>query len=174
MTHVSFTELRQNMASLFDRVSEDRDPLVVTRSGGKGNLVVLAEDEFAGCQETVHLLSSPKNAARLSPYQPSDIEDRYERRMREMIQAKLKGEGITPEAAEPAQSNVIDLMAALKRSLAAGAEAPAAEPQPSKKAAPGGKSAPDDKPAPPAQRSKAAAPAAPAKTAATKRPRKRA
>jgi len=29
-----------------------------------------------------------------SPYQPSDTEDRYERRMREMIQAKLKGEGI--------------------------------------------------------------------------------
>jgi len=71
-----------------------------------------------------------------SPYQPSDIEDRYERRMREMIQPKLKGEGITQEAAEPARSNVIDLMPALKRSLAADTEAPAAEPQPSKKAVP--------------------------------------
>ena len=107
-----------------------------------------------------------------SAYQPSDIEDRYERRMREMIQAKLKGEGITPEAAEPAQSNVIDLMSALKKSLAAGTEAPAAEPQASKKAAPRGKSAPDEKPAAPAQRSKVAAPAAPAKTPATKRSRK--
>ena len=109
-----------------------------------------------------------------SPYQPSDIEDRYERRMREMIQAKLKGEGITPEAAEPAQSNVIDLMAALKRSLGSSAEAPVAAPQASKKAAPRGKSAPADKPAPPTPRSKAATPSAPAKTPATKQSRKRA
>jgi antitoxin YefM len=65
MSHVSFTELRQNMASYFDRVASDREPLVVTRSGGKGNVVVLSEAEFAGWQETVHLLSSPKNAERL-------------------------------------------------------------------------------------------------------------
>jgi DNA end-binding protein Ku len=109
-----------------------------------------------------------------SPYQPSDIEDRYERRMREMIQAKLKGEGITQEAAEPAQSNVIDLMAALKRSLGSSTEAPAAAAQASKKTARGGKAAPNDKPAPPTQRSKAAAPVAPAKTPAAKRSRKRA
>ena len=110
-----------------------------------------------------------------SPYQPADIEDRYERRLREMIQAKLKGEGITQEAAEPAQSNVIDLMAALKRSLGSDTEAPAAAAPANKKPARGGKPAPADKPAPPAQRSKvAAAPTAPAKTPATKRPRKRA
>jgi antitoxin YefM len=53
------------MASYFDRVSADCEPLVVTRQGCKGNLVVLSEEEFAGWQETVHLLSSPKNAARL-------------------------------------------------------------------------------------------------------------
>lgn len=65
MAVVSFTDLRQNMASYFDRVTEDRTPLVVTRSAGKPNLVVMSEDEFAGWQETVHLLSSPKNAERL-------------------------------------------------------------------------------------------------------------
>lgn len=65
MGHVTLTELRQNMASYFDQVTEDREPLVVTRSGGKGNVVVMSEDEFAGWQETVHLLSSPKNAQRL-------------------------------------------------------------------------------------------------------------
>jgi DNA end-binding protein Ku len=107
-----------------------------------------------------------------SPYQPADIEDRYERRMREMIQAKLKGEGITQEAAEPAQSNVIDLMAALKRSLGSRTEAPAAAAQASKKSAPTSKLTPA-KPAPPSQRSKPA-PAPPGKTPATKPPRKRA
>ena len=109
-----------------------------------------------------------------SPYQPSDIEDRYERRMREMIQAKLKGEGITEVAAEPAESNVIDLMATLKRSLGSGTEAPAAAAQAGKKPARGSKRTAAGKPAPTAPRSKAAAPVAPAKTSAAKRSRKRA
>jgi antitoxin YefM len=65
MGHVTFTELRQRMASYFDRVTEDREPLIVTRAGGKDNVVVISEAEFAGWQETVHLLSSPKNAERL-------------------------------------------------------------------------------------------------------------
>ena len=65
MAHASFTELRQHMAAFFDRVTEDREPLHVTRAGGKGGLVIMSEDEFAGWQETVHLLSSPRNAEEL-------------------------------------------------------------------------------------------------------------
>lgn len=65
MAHASFTEFRQHLATFFDRVTADREPLHVTRAGGKGNLVVMSEEEFAGWQETVHLLSSPKNAERL-------------------------------------------------------------------------------------------------------------
>ena len=48
-------------------------------------------------------------------YDPSDLEDRYETRL---LDAKLKGEGIDITApAEPADTNVVDLMAALKKSL---------------------------------------------------------
>ncbi len=65
MSHVTFTQLRQNMATYFDRVAEDREPLVVTRANGKSNVVVMSEAEFSGWQETVHLLSSPRNAERL-------------------------------------------------------------------------------------------------------------
>lgn len=50
-------------------------------------------------------------------FEPADIEDRYEARLRDVIDAKLKGEGIEPEAPEEPRDNVIDLMAALKRSL---------------------------------------------------------
>ena len=51
-------------------------------------------------------------------YDPSDLEDRYETRLRQMIDAKLSGEGIDITApAEPADTNVLDLMAALKKSL---------------------------------------------------------
>lgn len=60
-------------------------------------------------------------------YDPSDVEDRYETRLRAMLEAKLKGEGLAAEdIAEPDRSNVIDLMSALKQSLQASAEAPAA------------------------------------------------
>ncbi len=52
-------------------------------------------------------------------YDQSDAEDRYEARLRELIEAKLKGEGLSQEPEPEAdRGNVIDLMAALKQSLA--------------------------------------------------------
>ena len=51
-------------------------------------------------------------------YDPADLEDRYETRLRAMIDATLKGEGVDlSEPAEPDRTNVVDLMAALKKSL---------------------------------------------------------
>ncbi|WP_426958971.1 Ku protein [Muricoccus radiodurans] len=51
-------------------------------------------------------------------YDPGDMEDRYEVRLREVIDAKLRGEEEAPEPEpEERRDNVIDLMAALKRSL---------------------------------------------------------
>jgi len=53
-----------------------------------------------------------------SRYDPSDVEDRYETRLRAMLEAKLKGEGFDADAdEEPDRGNVVDLMAALKKSL---------------------------------------------------------
>jgi antitoxin YefM len=65
VAHVSYTELRQNLARYMDQAVDDRIPIVVTRQGGKGNVVILSEEEFEGWQETVHLLSNPANAKRL-------------------------------------------------------------------------------------------------------------
>lgn len=65
MSHVTYTEFRQNLAHYLDEAVESRAPIVVTRQGGKGNVVMLSEDEFSGWQETVHLLSNPANAERL-------------------------------------------------------------------------------------------------------------
>ncbi|HET6183670.1 MAG TPA: Ku protein [Acetobacteraceae bacterium] len=65
----------------------------------------------------------------VAPFEPADIEDRYEKRLREVIAAKLKGEGITPEPeGVPRRDNVVDLMAALKASLGRGAEAARVKP----------------------------------------------
>ena len=56
-------------------------------------------------------------------FEPSDMEDRYEARLRAVIEAKLHGEGIRPEETKaPRQDNVIDLMAALKQSLTRSAD----------------------------------------------------
>ena len=65
-------------------------------------------------------------------YDPADVEDRYEARLRELIDAKLKGEGIQPlDEEEPDRGNVIDLMAALRQSLGQdkGPEKKSAEPK---------------------------------------------
>jgi DNA end-binding protein Ku len=103
-------------------------------------------------------------------YDPADIEDRYETRLRAMLDAKLKGEGIDVDAVpEPAASNVIDLMAALKRSLGETEEQPAKAPAP-------GKPAKAAKSAPSATKATSAAKPAPPTTATppAKAPRKRA
>lgn len=60
-------------------------------------------------------------------FQPEDTEDRYEAKLRDVIAAKLKGEGIAlEEPDEPDRGNVVDLMAALKASLGEAEQAPAA------------------------------------------------
>jgi DNA end-binding protein Ku len=92
-------------------------------------------------------------------YDPKDVEDRYEARLREVIEAKLKGEGIEPVQEEPDRSNVIDLMSALRRSLSETEEKPAEKKPAARKAA-----------APPAQAEKKPAP----RKAAAKPVRKRA
>jgi DNA end-binding protein Ku len=67
-------------------------------------------------------------------YESSDLEDRYETRLRALIDAKLKGEGIDMEEEAPQvrASNVVDLMAALKKSLG---QAPEEKKAPAKKGA---------------------------------------
>jgi DNA end-binding protein Ku len=79
-------------------------------------------------------------------YDPADVEDRYESRLRAVIDAKLKGEGVEPEDEEvPERTNVVDLMAALRKSLGQGekeqatSKKKASDPTPSSKAKPAAK-----------------------------------
>ncbi|MFT8827817.1 type II toxin-antitoxin system Phd/YefM family antitoxin [Acetobacter syzygii] len=55
----------QNLAHYLDETVNSRIPILVTRKARKGNVVIMAEEELAGWHETVHLLSSPRNADRL-------------------------------------------------------------------------------------------------------------
>lgn len=64
MDVVSYSAARRNLASLMDKVTQDRMLVVVTRQGAE-DVVIMARQEFEGWQETVHLLSSPANAEHL-------------------------------------------------------------------------------------------------------------
>ena len=51
-------------------------------------------------------------------FQPGDMQDRYEARLREVIDAKVAGEDVqAPDDADEKHGNVVDLMGALRRSL---------------------------------------------------------
>ncbi len=64
MSHVTYTELRANLAGFMDEVCDTRAPLLVTRQNAR-SVVMLAEDDYEGLMETVHLLRAPANAVRL-------------------------------------------------------------------------------------------------------------
>jgi antitoxin YefM len=55
---------RNNLASYMDQVCDDRAPLVVTRQNAR-SVIMMSEEDYEGLMETVHLLKSPANAARL-------------------------------------------------------------------------------------------------------------
>lgn len=60
----SYTEARDNFASLCERVANDREVVIIRRRGHR-DVALVAADELAGLTETAHLLKSPKNRQRL-------------------------------------------------------------------------------------------------------------
>ncbi|CAG0963251.1 MAG: type II toxin-antitoxin system prevent-host-death family antitoxin [Rhizobiaceae bacterium] len=64
MSYVTFTDLRNNLATHLDRVELDRKELVVTRQNHEP-VVIVSLAEWEGMKETLHLLSTPANAERL-------------------------------------------------------------------------------------------------------------
>lgn len=64
MRAVNYSELRQNLKSSLDAVSNDDELLVVHRPKGK-SIVMMPLDEFNSLQETYHLNKSKANRQRL-------------------------------------------------------------------------------------------------------------
>jgi DNA end-binding protein Ku len=69
------------------------------------------------------------------PFDPSKFNDRYEDALRDLIAEKRKGKGRTVKAEEPEDTNVVDLMAALRKSLEAKGGGAAKKAAPKKAAA---------------------------------------
>jgi len=85
MRTISATDFRKNMSLEADRLVDDADITLVTRTGAS-NFVVLSEADFNSWQETLYLLGSPKNASRLM----------------ESIRELNAGKGVARELVQPA------------------------------------------------------------------------
>jgi antitoxin YefM len=64
MIAANFTEFRTSLKDYLDSVENDKETLIIKRKTGKGT-VMISLDEYNSIMETLHLLSSQKNAARL-------------------------------------------------------------------------------------------------------------
>ncbi|MES2096381.1 MAG: type II toxin-antitoxin system prevent-host-death family antitoxin [Pseudomonadota bacterium] len=64
MEIISSSEARANIKAVMDRVVADKVPIAISRQKGEG-VVLIAQSEWDGMMETMHLLSSPANARHL-------------------------------------------------------------------------------------------------------------
>ncbi|HEY3390284.1 MAG TPA: type II toxin-antitoxin system Phd/YefM family antitoxin [Prolixibacteraceae bacterium] len=64
MIATNYSEFRLNLKKFLDEVEYSNETLVIKRGTGKGS-VMISLNEYNSLMETVHLLSSKKNADRL-------------------------------------------------------------------------------------------------------------
>lgn len=65
MRIVSYTDARNTLKTVLDTVESDADITIITRRDG-GDAVVMSLAHYQSMAETLHLLSSPANAAHLA------------------------------------------------------------------------------------------------------------
>jgi antitoxin YefM len=64
MIAANYSEFRNELKNYLDNVEFNNETLIIKRGSGKGT-VLISLDEYNSMMETLHLLSSKKNAKRL-------------------------------------------------------------------------------------------------------------
>ncbi|RMH87927.1 type II toxin-antitoxin system prevent-host-death family antitoxin [Lysobacter pythonis] len=64
MNTITYTAARASLADTMDRVVNDHEPVIITRSREQ-SVVMMSLDDYKAMEETAYLLRSPKNAQRL-------------------------------------------------------------------------------------------------------------
>lgn len=64
MEVLNYTEFRNNLAKSLDKVNEDAETVIVSRTKGK-NVVVMSLGEYNSIMETLHIVKSDANRKRL-------------------------------------------------------------------------------------------------------------
>ncbi len=139
----AYTVIREAMKSA-DRIAlgrvvmHTRERLMAIEPRGKGLIAytLRMHDEVLDPLQAFRDISDAKADKRMidiaekiieqkeGPFEPKDFKDRYETALRELIRRKEKGEKLV-SAPAPQDTNVIDLMAALQKSLRHKTSAPA-------------------------------------------------
>lgn len=65
MRIITYSEARSSLKSVLDRVNEDADVTIISRRDGE-DAVVMSLDHYQSLMETMHLLSTPANAAAMA------------------------------------------------------------------------------------------------------------
>lgn len=64
MIAANYSEFRNDLKSYLDNVEHNNETLIIKRGAGKGTVMISLE-EYNSIMETLHILSSKKNAKRL-------------------------------------------------------------------------------------------------------------
>ena len=65
MKIITYSEARSSLKSVLDAVHEDADVTIISRRDG-ADAVVMSLEHYQSIMETMHLLSTPTNAAHLA------------------------------------------------------------------------------------------------------------
>lgn len=66
MKVVTYSHARNALKSILDEVVQDADVTIISRRDAEGDAVVMSLDSYNSIMETLHLTSSPANAAALA------------------------------------------------------------------------------------------------------------
>jgi antitoxin YefM len=78
MKIINYSEARQNFKAVLDRVIDDQDCTVITRSGVE-DAVIMSKSHYDSIMETLYLMRSPANAQHLIEAIARDQAGEFER-----------------------------------------------------------------------------------------------
>ncbi len=64
MKSKTYTEARERLSDIIEKVCEDHDPIIITKRRDKA-VVMMSLEDYESLKETSYLLRSPRNAPRL-------------------------------------------------------------------------------------------------------------
>jgi len=65
MQTMTFSNMRQHLATAIDTVVDNHSPMIITRQN-KDSVVIISLDDYRSIEETAYLMQSSTNASRLN------------------------------------------------------------------------------------------------------------
>lgn len=80
MEAITASNFRSSLASFLDKVTNDHEPVMVTRGDKQKAAIVISKEDYESLKETLYLLSNRANADRLfKSFARADAGDVFER-----------------------------------------------------------------------------------------------